>query len=90
MKLVPVFLAAALALAAQPVLASDCGCYTPPKQLKVKSNAGVGNGAEVNADNPGPYEDNDVDPGNSQANNQAGNNVFKPNSPNALSSNVIP
>jgi len=60
---------------------TDCGCQ--PKPAKVKSNAGVGNGSEG-----GPTEAADRDPGNSLANNQAGKNVGKPNSPNA--SNVIP
>ena len=67
----------------------SCGCYTPPpvKHGKVKANAGVGNGSEVysgTADESG-----DIDPGNSQANNQAGKNVGKPNSPRAGTVNII-
>ena len=72
--------------------AEDCGCggYTPPKVHKIKSNAGVGNGSEVNEDFTGPTEDGDVDPGNSFANNQAAKNVGKPNSPRAGDVNIIP
>lgn len=57
----------------------DCGCAAPmptkPVKMKVKSNSGVGNGAEG-----GATEAHDRDPGNSGANNQAGKNSFKPNS----------
>lgn len=67
--------------------AEDCGCYEPKK---VKSNAGVGNGSEVNDEFPGPTEDGDVDPGNSFAHNQAGKNVDKPNSPKSDDVNFIP
>ena len=86
MKKAALAFVAAFALSSTGALAwstTDCGCMPAPKPVKMKSNAGVGNGSEG-----GPTEAYDRDPGNSGANNQAGKNVGKPRSPNA--SNVIP
>ncbi len=90
MKILASILSVALIASASTISiasAEDCGCYTP---VKVKSNAGVGNGSEVHDDFPGPTEDGDVDPGNSFAHNQAGKNVDKPNSPGSDDVNFMP
>ncbi len=69
---------------------TSCGCYEPPKVHKAKTNAGVGNGSEVIVLDNDNTESGDIDPGNSQDNNNAGSNVGKPRSPRAGDVNFIP
>ena len=82
------FLALALALAS-PAMAElhdkeppTTGGNPPSGHDRSKVNSGVGNGSEY-----GPDEAHDRDPGRSGAHNRAGNNVDRPNSPRAGTSN---
>ena len=90
MKIQVALLSLCLAVSSSTGFAGEytCGCYIPPSEHgKVKANSGVGNGSEVYSGMND--ESGDIDPGNSQDNNQAGKNVGKPNSPRAGTVNII-